>query len=72
MDDLNEQFAAHVKRILREDPELAEEVTQSRAELRDWVQELVQQQTEGDDIASCVKRFVKAHLSATGVMRFLP
>ncbi len=68
--DLNEAFAHELAAVLNEDPELREEVTESRASLREWVAEQVKMQTDDDEMSQVVKRFVRKHLSASEVMRY--
>jgi hypothetical protein len=66
---LSEEFAVHLGRLLRDDPEMAEEL--DAASLKLWVRDQINQQTESDDVAPCVRRFVKAHLVLKDVLRFL-
>jgi hypothetical protein len=70
IDDLNEEFAAYLQRLLREDPELAEELRET-GELDSWVTDKVHAQTDDDGIAPPVRRFVNAHLKAATVTRLI-
>lgn len=68
--DLNEAFAHELAAVLNEDPELREEVTESRASLREWVSDQVKAQTEDDDMSRAVKRFIRQHLTVSEVMEY--
>ena len=69
--DLNELFARELAQILNQDPELAEEVTETRSVLRQWVSEQVQRQTEDDEMSPAVRRFIRQHLKTAEVMEWL-
>lgn len=70
MADLNAEFAAYIRRKLAEDPEVAEELEELGA-LREWVAEKVREQWDSDEVAPCVKRFIRANLNTAQVMRIL-
>lgn len=70
MATLAAEFAAELKRKLKADPEMAEEL-ETVTDLRQWVAAQVSEQTEGDDMSPAVKRYIRKNLIVSEVLQNL-